>query len=375
MRLVIERGELLRALGHVTSVVERRTTIPILSNVLAAGARFQAASSRRPISNARSSRGVRPTSARRAPSPFRRTCCTTSCASCPTASQVDIRKDGEKERLTLAVRPGALCAADAARRRTSPTSAAGEMGHEFELAAQDLKRLIDKTRFAISTEETRYYLNGIYLHTAQRGKKATLRAVATDGHRLAQVELPLPKGAQGMPGIILPRKTVHELHRLIEDSAGAVKVGVSPGEGALRDRHRDADVEAHRRHLPRLRPRHPAGQRQGDEGLQRRVHGRGRPRVDDRERARARREAQHQAATSWCSRSTTRRAAARPRRSASSTPRARSRSASTRATCSTSPGSSRARRRSFKLADPGSPTMVNDAGDESALYVLMPMRV
>ena len=67
--------------------------------------------------------------------------------------------------------------------------AAGEFSHTFALAAEDLKRLIDKTRFAISTEETRYYLNGIYLHAAQRGKEQTLRAVATDGHRLAQAEL------------------------------------------------------------------------------------------------------------------------------------------------------------------------------------------
>ena len=104
------------------------------------------------------------------------------------------------------------------------------MGQQFELSAQHLQRLIDKTRFAISTEETRYYLNGIYLHTAQSNKKATLRAVATDGHRLAQVELPLPEGAQGMPGIIIPRKTVHELHRLIEDSQATVKVGVSPAK-------------------------------------------------------------------------------------------------------------------------------------------------
>ncbi len=96
--------------------------------------------------------------------------------------------------------------------------------------AKDLKRLIDKTRFAISTEETRYYLNGIYLHTAQRGKEQTLRAVATDGHRLAQAELPAPKGAQGMPGIILPRKTVHELQRLIEGSEGMITVGVSPAK-------------------------------------------------------------------------------------------------------------------------------------------------
>src|SRR5690606_904429 len=109
-----------------------------------------------------------------------------------------------------------------------PDIGIGEMGQEFELDAADLKRLIDKTRFAISTEETRYYLNGIYVHTAQGGGAPTLRAVATDGHRLAQAELPLPPGAEGMPGVIIPRKTVHELHRLIEDTSGAIKVGVSP---------------------------------------------------------------------------------------------------------------------------------------------------
>src|SRR5439155_26866855 len=84
--------------------------------------------------------------------------------------------------------------------------AAGEMTHKFALAAKDLKRLIDKTQFAISTEETRYYLNGIYLHTAGNGQSTALRAVATDGHRLAQIDLPTPQGAMGMPGIIVPRK-------------------------------------------------------------------------------------------------------------------------------------------------------------------------
>ena len=102
--------------------------------------------------------------------------------------------------------------------------------HEFTIGAADLKRLIDKTRFAISTEETRYYLNGIYLHTASSGKAQTLRAVATDGHRLAQVELPLPAGAAGMPGVIIPRKTVQELHRLLEDASAEIQVAVSPAK-------------------------------------------------------------------------------------------------------------------------------------------------
>jgi DNA polymerase-3 subunit beta len=101
------------------------------------------------------------------------------------------------------------------------------MTHKFKLAAADLKRLIDKTQFAISTEETRYYLNGIYLHTAGTGKSAKLRAVATDGHRLAQFELPLPNGAASMPGVIIPRKTVGEVQRLIEDSEAEIGIQLS----------------------------------------------------------------------------------------------------------------------------------------------------
>ena len=116
-------------------------------------------------------------------------------------------------------RPLALHAADPAGERFSRSRRRRDDA-QLQAAAADLKRLIDKTQFAISTEETRYYLNGIYLHTAGTGKAQTLRAVATDGHRLAQVELAAPAGANGMPGIIVPRKTVGEVQRLIEDTRG-----------------------------------------------------------------------------------------------------------------------------------------------------------
>jgi DNA polymerase-3 subunit beta len=104
------------------------------------------------------------------------------------------------------------------------------MTHKFTLKAADLKRLIDKTQFAISTEETRYYLNGIYLHTAGADAASMLRAVATDGHRLAQMEIALPKGAAGMPGIIVPRKTVSEVDRLLDDGDAEVTIELSPGK-------------------------------------------------------------------------------------------------------------------------------------------------
>jgi DNA polymerase-3 subunit beta len=104
---------------------------------------------------------------------------------------------------------------------------AGQLPHKFHLTALALRGLIDRTRFAISTEETRYYLNGIYLHAADGADGRVLRAVATDGHRLARVEEPLPEGASAMPGVIVPRKTVAELRKLLEEASGDVACALS----------------------------------------------------------------------------------------------------------------------------------------------------
>lgn len=99
--------------------------------------------------------------------------------------------------------------------------------HSLTLSAEDMRVLIDRTRFAISTEETRYYLNGIYIHAAQRDGTDVLRAVATDGHRLASVEVPLPDSAKDMPGVIVPRKTVTELRKLIDETIEDITVSLS----------------------------------------------------------------------------------------------------------------------------------------------------
>jgi len=108
-----------------------------------------------------------------------------------------------------------------------PLMAGGDLPHSFTLSASELKGLIDRTRFAISTEETRYYLNGIYLHATKSNEMHVLRAVATDGHRLARVEMMLPEGAGDMPGVIVPRKTVTELRKLIEESNGDIGIALS----------------------------------------------------------------------------------------------------------------------------------------------------
>ncbi len=225
MRLVIERGELLRALGHVTSVVERRTTIPILSNVMlkASGSavEFKATDLEREVVEHANAEVLEP-GAVTVPAHMLHDIV----RKLPDGAQVELKREPEKDRLTLSSGSSRF-ALQALAAEEFPDLTPGEMTHNFEIGAAELKRLIDKTRFAISTEETRYYLNGIYLHTASRPNGTALRAVATDGHRLAQVEFDAPAGAEGMPGVIVPRKTVNELHRLLEDTGASVQVGVS----------------------------------------------------------------------------------------------------------------------------------------------------
>ncbi|MBA2708423.1 MAG: DNA polymerase III subunit beta, partial [Gemmatimonadaceae bacterium] len=154
-----------------------------------------------------------------------------------------------------------------------PNLSAGDVTHSFALAGKDLHRLIEKAQFAISTEETRYYLNGIYLHQAgprPGSNKAQLRVVATDGHRLAQVEMEMPEGADGMVGVIVPRKTVGEVTRLfgadqeiqIELSQGKIRFtagdvvltsklidGTFPDYGRVIPQNNDKDIVIDRRDL------------------------------------------------------------------------------------------------------------------------------
>jgi DNA polymerase-3 subunit beta len=147
----------------------------------------------------------------------------------PDGAQIVL--EGSGERAILSLRAGrSRFTLQTLPESDFPDLAAGEMTYSFKLPATEVKRLIDKTQFAISTEETRYYLNGIYLHPAGSDDGARLRAVATDGHRLAQCELPLPDGASGMPGVIVPRKTVGEVQRLIENGEGEVGIELSSGK-------------------------------------------------------------------------------------------------------------------------------------------------
>jgi DNA polymerase III subunit beta len=225
MKVTVERAELLKSLSHVHRVVERRNTIPILANVLlrAENARlaFKATDLDLEVIETVAAE-VNPGGVTTVPAHM----FYEIVRKLPEGAQIVLEASGD--RAVMSIRAGrSRFTLQTLPESDFPDLAAGDLTHKFTVGAADLKRLIDKTQFAISTEETRYYLNGIYLHTAGAGKTQMLRAVATDGHRLAQFELAAPPGADGMPGVIIPRKTVGEVQRLIDNGEGEITVELS----------------------------------------------------------------------------------------------------------------------------------------------------
>jgi DNA polymerase-3 subunit beta len=225
MKVTVERAALLKALGHVHRVVERRNTIPILSNVLlraeAEGLKLKATDLDMEVTET-----IRADVSQAGATTIPAHVIYDIVRKLPEGSQVSLETTGETGQMQL--RSGrSRFMLQALSESDFPDLAAGEMQVSFALPAQDLKRLIEKTQFAISTEETRYYLNGIYLHTIEVEGETKLRAVATDGHRLARIEMPAPEGSAGMPGLIVPRKAVAEIQKLVDDGGAEVKVELS----------------------------------------------------------------------------------------------------------------------------------------------------
>ena len=225
MKILVDRSFLLKALSHAQGVVERRTTSPILSNVLlsAEEGKLTLTATDLDVSIVE----TMPASVESAG---------TTTVAAQTLYDI-VRKFSDGTEIELAEKPenNQLVIRCGRSRFNLPTLASKDfttlkttdLPHKFTLAAEDLKHLIDSTRFAISTEETRYYLNGIYLHTRTHNNDLVLRAVSTDGHRLAMADIPEPEGAAGIPDVIVPRKTVLELGKLIEGVESNVTVSLS----------------------------------------------------------------------------------------------------------------------------------------------------
>ncbi|QAY80124.1 DNA polymerase III subunit beta [Sphingosinicella sp. BN140058] len=220
MKLLIERAALLRVLSHSQSVVERRNTIPVLSNVMIEARNDAVTLTATDLDlqitetvGARVELGGRITVSahtlfdiiRKMPD---------GCEIELAAGDAQLTITGGRARFRLAILPA----------EDFPVIATGELPTRFELDAEELGTLLGRVRYAISTEETRYYLNGIYLHTTDEKE---LLAVATDGHRLARNGIPAPAGIEIDPGIIIPRKCVAELLKLVDEVDGDVSIELS----------------------------------------------------------------------------------------------------------------------------------------------------
>ena len=227
MKFSIDRSALLIALQHVHSVVERRNTIPILSNVLIEAKEdgVYLTSTDMDITviekvdlgkSEVTQLGTTTTSAQMLYDIVRKL---------PDNIKVEFLSE-KNDRLGIKASSSSF-ALNCLPSEDFPSIAQEDFKHSFNIDALDLVRLIDKSSFAMSLEETRYYLNGIYLHAIKEDNVDKMRTVATDGHRLSRVDINLPQGAEGIPGVIIPRKTILEIRKILEDHTGNVSLSIS----------------------------------------------------------------------------------------------------------------------------------------------------
>ncbi|EHK59005.1 DNA polymerase III subunit beta [Allomesorhizobium alhagi] len=372
MRVILERSNLLKSLNHVHRVVERRNTIPILSNVLLAAEgqslELKATDLDLEITEATAAK-VERGGATTVPAHL----LYDIVRKLPEGAEVMLKTDEDGNAMTVASGRSSF-RLQCLPQSDFPELSAGSFSHIFRLESAALKGLIDKTQFAISTEETRYYLNGIYFHAIEAGGKLKLRSVATDGHRLARAEMDAPAGSEGMPGIIIPRKTVSELQKLVDDPDVAVttelsdtKIRFTIGSVILTSKLIDGTFPDYQRVIPTGNDKKLI--------IDRETFARAVDRVStiSSERGRAVKLSISDGQVTLAvnnpdSGSATEELAA----DYSSDPIEIGFNAKYLLDVAAQLSGSEAR---FMLADAGSPTLIHDTSDEHALYVLMPMRV
>lgn len=226
MKFAIEKNILLKTLGHVQNIVERRNTVPILSNVRIEadnnGISFKATDMDTEITEVVDAK-ILENGAITAPAHMMYDIV----RKLADGSEIELVYPDEKEQLSI-ISGRSKFSLPTIGVEDFPAISADSLPTNFSMKRDELKDVIDRTQFAASTEETRYFLNGLYIHPKDEGETKVLRIVATDGHRLACVESPLPEGAENMQGVILPRKTVAEIRKLLDDTtAESVQISLS----------------------------------------------------------------------------------------------------------------------------------------------------
>lgn len=222
MNIRITKKDLLKGLQLVQGVVERRSTMPILSNVL-----LEAKEKALIVTGTDLEVGVN--------GELPATTLREGRVAVHARGLYDVVKELPDEPVTLGVDTNNWVEISCGRSRFRLAGLAPEEfpalpkksdGTSLKLDCSTLSHMIEKTSFAMSTDETRYNLNGILFQCSGEGGKSLLRMVATDGHRLSCIEKPLENGSQATKAVIVPRKGVQELKRLLDGGDGTFELWI-----------------------------------------------------------------------------------------------------------------------------------------------------
>ena len=232
MKINIEHDTLLKALSQARSVVEQRNTIPILGHIMleANNNRIQIRGTDLDIEVITS-----------APAQVETAGATTVSAGIlydivrklPKENKISlaaVAKPGVMEQQSLEIKSGrSNFSLHTLQQDDFPVMASSEYETNFTMPLSILQRMFNKIKHSIATDETRFYLNGAWMHVTDSpsGDRKVLRCVSTDGHQLGRIDTELPANAANMPGVIVPRKTITELLKLSGQEEAEVEISVA----------------------------------------------------------------------------------------------------------------------------------------------------
>jgi len=221
MQFTVARQDLLKALSHVAPIAERKSTIPILSNIkIEVGNKLVFTATNTDIEIIEN-----------VPAQI----IEEGKITVPAHILYDITRTLTDDDVSFATKENKIMVSAGKAKFALPMLPADDfpmmagapLQFKFKISPDDLIALIDKTKFAVSNEETRYYLNGIYLHVVEKDGQNLLRSAATDGGRLAIYDVPAPEGSKGMPSVIIPKQVIGELRKLLDTASEDLTVEVS----------------------------------------------------------------------------------------------------------------------------------------------------
>ena len=208
MEFSVFRQVLIRALGHMQSIVEKRATLPILMNV-----KLEVADATNVDLELVEHVAADITLGGKTTVPVQMLY--DIVRKLPDDAEISFKQSGDQ----LVVSSGrAVFRLPTLPAENFPAMAGSNLTTKFQMTTGDLAHLINQTKFAIPTDDVRYHLGGIYFHISDEGKEKMLTAVATDAQRMALCAMPAPAGSVEMPSVILPRRVIGELSKLLEDA-------------------------------------------------------------------------------------------------------------------------------------------------------------